>query len=193
MLDIALDRFPVRHSLTNGVQCMIRPLQSEDEAAFQTFYGTIPEKERFLVKHRISSDNEIHEWCQALDYEKNLPLLALADGQIVGYATLQQRAGGWKRHIAMVGALIHPEFRGLGVLRSLLGELIDVARNCGLTKLEAEFNGDRMNTLQSFARCGFSDLVRLPDYLLDMTGLPHDYVLMGLNLTPDLEYTGAGD
>ncbi len=193
MIEFALDSFPVRHALTNGVQCMVRPLQTEDEAAFQIFYTAIPEKERFLIKHRIDNDNQFHEWCQSLDYEKNLTLLALADGQIVGYATLHQRTGGWKRHIGMVGALVHPAYRGLGVLRGLLGELIDVARHGGLTKLEAEFNGERRNTIASFWKCGFTELVRLPDYLMDMEAQPHDYVLMGINLVAELEYTGAGD
>jgi len=33
--------------------------------------------------------------------KKRLPLIAFADGQIVGHATLHQRPGGWKRHIGM--------------------------------------------------------------------------------------------
>ena len=193
MIELALDTFPVTHPLTNGGQCTVRPLQAEDEAAFQTFYAAIPERERFLIKHRIVSDTHLHDWCQSLDFEKNLPLLALADGQIVGYATLHQRPGGWKRHIGMVGALVHPAYRGLGALRALLGELVELARHDGLTKLEAEFNGERLNTIASFAKCGFTELARLEDYLLDMEAQPHDYVLMGLNLTPDLDYAGAGD
>jgi L-amino acid N-acyltransferase YncA len=193
MIEFALDCFPVRHTLTNGVQCLLRPLQAEDEAAFQSFQQAVPEKERFLIKHRITGDHLLHEWCQNLDYESNLPLLALADGKVVGYATLHQRPGGWKRHIGMVSALIHPDFRGVGVLRQLLDELINVAKHAGLTRLEAEFNGERKNTIASFGKCGFVELVRLPEYLQDMQAQPHDYVLLGMNLMTDLEYTGAGD
>ncbi len=93
----------------------------------------------------------------------------------------------------MVSALIHPDFRGVGVLRQLLDELINVAKHAGLTRLEAEFNGERKNTIASFGKCGFVELVRLPEYLQDMQAQPHDYVLMGMNLMTDLEYTGAGD
>jgi L-amino acid N-acyltransferase YncA len=193
MIEFALDRFPVRHTLTTGVQCLLRPLQAEDEAVFQSFQQAVPEKERFLIKHRITGDHLLHEWCQNLDYESNLPLLALADGKVVGYATLHQRPGGWKRHIGMVSALIHPDFRGVGVLRQLLDELINVAKHAGLTRLEAEFNGERKNTIASFGKCGFVELVRLPEYLQDMQAQPHDYVLLGMNLMTDLEYTGAGD
>ena len=41
-----------------------------------------------------------------------------------------------------------------------------------------------------FAMLGFSNLVRLEDYVKDMQGIKHDYVLMGLNLKTDEEYAG---
>jgi ribosomal protein S18 acetylase RimI-like enzyme len=193
MIEIALERFPIEHSLTNGAQIIVRPLEGGDEQAFRSFHESIAEKERFLVKHRLIDPSQIGQWCRDLDYEKVLPLLALAGGRIVGHVTLHQRTGGWKRHIGMVDALIHPEFRGLGVLRALLEELVEIARHGGLTKLEVELNGERKNTIASFRKCGFIELVRLEDYLQDMEAQPHDYVLMGLDLSVDYENAGAGD
>ncbi len=193
MLEFALENYPARRTLTNGVQMVIRPLREEDAHGFTTFHEAISANERFLIKHRLDDAGHIEAWCHNLDYEKRLPLIALADGQIVGHATLHQRPGGWKRHIGMVDALILPGFRGLGVLRGLLGELVEAARHAGLTRLEAEFNGERKNTVGSFARCGFTELLTLPDYLLDLQGLPHDYILMGISLLVDYENTGAGD
>lgn len=193
MLEYALEKFPTRHALTNGVQLMVRPLQEADEHAFEVFYSAVPEQERFLNKHRLADEVQLHEWCHNLDFERHLPLLAFADGQIAGYATLHQRPSGWKRHIGMVGALIHPDFRGVGVLRALLGGVVEAAQHAGLTKLEAEFNGERKNTIVSFAKCGFVEMVRLRDYLQDMKAQAHDYVLMGMNLTTEFEYAGAGD
>lgn len=192
MIEFALDKYPLRQSLTNGVQCLVRPLEVEDRPAFKIFNEAIPDRERFLLKHRIS-ESELDQWTGNEDHERRLTLLAFADGKIVGYAALHQRPGGWKRHIGMVDALILPGFRGLGVLRSLLAEVVDISRHGGLTRLEAEFNGERKNTILSFAKCGFTELVRLRDYLQDMTAQPHDYVLMGLDLSIDYENAGAGD
>lgn len=193
MIEFALEQYPLRQTLINGVQVLIRPLQEEDGPAFTRFHEAIPSSERFLLKHRLNGTDEIEAWCHDLNYEKRLTLLALADGQVAGHATLHQRPGGWKRHIGMVDALIHPDFRGLGVLRALLGGLVEAAAHAGLTRLEAEFNGERKNTVQSFWKCGFVELLRLPDYLRDMQAQQHDYVLMGLNLEVDYENTGAGD
>ncbi len=43
-----------------------------------------------------------------------------------------------------------------------------------------------------FAILGFSNLVRLEDYVKDMQAISHDYVLMGLELKTDEEYAGMG-
>ena len=43
-----------------------------------------------------------------------------------------------------------------------------------------------------FALLGFSNLVRLENYVKDMQAISHDYVLMGVQLKTDEEYAGAG-
>ncbi len=43
-----------------------------------------------------------------------------------------------------------------------------------------------------FALLGFSNLVRLEDYVKDMQAISHDYILMGVNLKVDEEYAGVG-
>ncbi len=193
MIDFALEKFPVRGVLRNKVQCLIRPLQTDDRQSFERFHAEVPESERFLIKHRYTDSSLFHEWQQEFDFETSFPLVAFADGQMVGHATLRQRQGGWKRHIGMVGVLTHPHFRGIGLVGLLIEELIEVARHCGLTRLEAEFNGERDSAIRTFVECGFDELVRLPDYLQDMKARYHDFVLLGMNLTTDIELTGAGD
>ena len=60
----------------------------------------------------------------------------------------------------------------------------------GLEKVEAEFIGEQEAAIQMFAMLGFSNLVRLEDYVKDMQAITHDYVLMGLQLKTDEEYAG---
>jgi hypothetical protein len=42
-----------------------------------------------------------------------------------------------------------------------------------------------------FAILGFSQLMRLEDYVKDMQAISHDYILMGLDLRTDEEYVSA--
>jgi GNAT superfamily N-acetyltransferase len=114
------------------------------------------------------------------------------DGKIIGDATLHQQLGGWKRHIGRVSVLVHPKYRGRGLARSLVTEILGMARHLGLEKVEAEFIGEQAAAIQMFALLGFSNLVRLEDYVKDMQAVTHDYVLMGLDLKTDEEYAGMG-
>jgi ribosomal protein S18 acetylase RimI-like enzyme len=110
----------------------------------------------------------------------------------VGVATLHQQLGGWKRHVGRVSVLVHPQFRGRGLARALIGEIIDIARQVGLEKVEAEFIGEQVAGIKMFALLGFSQLLRLENYVKDMQANNHDYILMGLDLVTDEEYAGAG-
>ena len=115
------------------------------------------------------------------------------DGKIVGDATLHQQLGGWKRHIGRVSVLVHPKYRGRGLARALVTrDRWTSPADLGLEKVEAEFIGEQEAAIKMFAMLGFSNLVRLEDYVKDMQAISHDYVLMGLNLKTDEEYAGVG-
>jgi len=191
-LEFALQRFPKDVTLKDGFKCKVRPLRRDDEAAFYDFFQAVPEHERMFIKHRVNERAVIKDWCEKIDLGRNLPLLAFADGQIVGDATLHQQLGGWKRHIARVSVLVHPKYRGRGIARALVHELIDLARFCGLEKLEAEFIGQQQAAVKTFALIGFHELLRLEDYVKDMQAISHDYILMGYELLTDEEYAGMG-
>jgi len=172
-IEIALEKYPIKHTCKDGHACEIRPLVKEDEPLLKEFYPNIPEHERLFIKHRVTDGAIFHQWCDNIDYESNLPLLALREGKIIAEATLHQRQGGWKRHIGLVSELTHPDFRGQGLSEALLKELIEIAQYAGLRKLETELNGEREIAIHSFAEAGFRELVRLPNYVEDMDEPAH--------------------
>lgn len=191
-LDFELQRYPKEIKLKDGSRCRLRALRKEDEKAFHQFFLAVPEPERMFIKHRVTDPGVIRDWCQNIDLGRNLPLLALMDGAIVGAATLHQQLGGWKRHIGRVSVLVLPHYRGRGLARGLVSEIVTLARSVGLEKVEAEFIGDQAAAIKMFALLGFSNLVRLEDYVKDMQAISHDYILMGLDLKTDEEYAGVG-
>lgn len=190
MLDSILERYPSEVQLKGDFQCVLRPLETGDEREFHEFFTAVPETERMFIKHRVTDPEVIQDWCRNIDLGRNLPLLAFADGTIIGDATLHQQLGGWKRHVGRVSVLVHPQYRGRGLAKALVSEVVDIARHIGLEKVEAEFIGGQETAIKMFAMLGFSTLVRLPEYVKDMQALSHDYVLMGLDLETDEEYAG---
>jgi N-acetylglutamate synthase-like GNAT family acetyltransferase len=190
--EVALQKFPKDIKLKDGLRCKARPLRKDDEKAFHEFFLSVPGEERMFIKHRVTEPDVIRDWCRNIDLGRNLPLLAVADGKILGCATLHQQLGGWKRHIGRVSVLIHPQYRARGLARALVTDIVSIARQCGLEKIEAEFIGEQEGAIKVFALLGFSNLLRLESYVKDMQAISHDYVLMGLDLKVDEEYAGMG-
>jgi ribosomal protein S18 acetylase RimI-like enzyme len=145
-----------------------------------------------FIKHRVQDLKVIRDWCRKIDVGRNLPLVGVIDKKIVASATLHQDLGGWKRHIGRVSVLVHPKFRGRGLARALISEILDIARSAGLEKAEAEFIGEQKAAVKMFAMLGFRQLLLLEDYVKDMQAITYDYVLMGLDLKTDEEYAGVG-
>jgi putative acetyltransferase len=190
-IELELQKFPKIAVLKDGKQATLRPLHRADEKDFHQLFLGIPEPERMFIKHRVMDLKVIHDWCNNIDFGHNLPLVALIGGKIVGDAPLHQQLGGWKRHVGRVSVLVHPEFRGRGLATRLVGEIIEIARGAGLEKVEAEFIGEQEAAIKMFAMLGFSQLVRLDDYVKDMQAISHDYILMGIDLKTDEEYASA--
>jgi GNAT superfamily N-acetyltransferase len=191
-LELELQRFPKKTKLKDGANVALRPLEKTDEKIFHEFFLAIPEPERMFIKHRITEMAVIRDWCRNIDLGRNLPLLAVGSGKIVAAATLHQQLGGWRRHIGRVSVLVHPQFRARGLATALVNEILTVARSVGLERVEAEFIGEQEAAIKMFAMLGFSNLLRLEDYVKDMQAISHDYILMGLNLKVDEEYAGVG-
>ena len=191
-LELQLQKFPKKVTLPDGFKCTLRPVKAEDEKAFHEFFQALPESERMFIKHRVQDPEVIRGFCQNIDYGRNLPLLAVADGKIIGDATLHQQLGGWKRHVGRVSVLTHPKYRGQGLGRLLVEEICDVARNLGLERAEAEFLGEQTAGMKVFAMVGFSQLFKLEHHVKDMQAINHDYVLMAMQLKTDEEYASAG-
>jgi len=189
-LEFELQKYPKDIKLKDGSKSKLRPLRKDDEKGFHEFFSAVPEAERMFIKHRVQDPQVIRDWCQNIDLHRNLPLLAIMDGKIVGDATLHQQVGGWKRHIGRVSVLVLPHYRGRGLARALISEIVALARSLGLEKVQAEFIGEQEAAIKMFELLGFGKLLRLEDYVKDMQAITHDYVLMGLHLKTDEEYAG---
>jgi acetyltransferase len=191
-IELELQRFPKVVQLKDGTKATLRPLRPDDEKEFHSLFLSIPEPERMFIKHRVAEIETIRDWCRNIDYGRNLPLVGLVGGKIAGDATLHQQLGGWKRHVGRVSVLVHPEFRGRGLARALISEIVEIARQGGLEKVEAEFIGEQAAAIKMFALLGFSQLLRLENHVKDMQAVSHDYILMELGLKTDEEYAGVG-
>ena len=190
-IESVLEQYPKTVNVA-GLSIVLRPLHPTDVKPLHQFFCAISETERILLQERVTDIEVIRQWCKSIDYGRNLPLLAVLNNRIIGNATLRQQLGGWKRHIGRLHVVVHPEFRGRGLAKVLIEELLGISRHLSLERVEAEFIGDQAAARKLFARLDFDELLVLPDYVKDMQTLPHDYVLMGRVIKTDEEFTGEG-
>jgi hypothetical protein len=188
-----LEQYPRKVKLADGPTITLRPLRADDVKALHTFFLNVSESVRMLFTHRVVDAKTIRQWCRKIDYGHILPLLAWRGNKIVAYATLDQKLGGWKRHIGSIRLAMDMDNRRKELAVTMISELIGLARHAGLEKLQSEIMGDHRLTRRALAELGFSELLVLPDYAKDIHANTHDYVLMGRQLVTDEDYTYAGD
>ncbi len=193
MLDYALEEFPQKVKLKDELIYTVRPLREDDEGALCDFMLSLQPEERLFIKGPCSNADLFMDWCHSVDYDCNLPLLAMEHEKVVALGILHQRQGGWKRHIGSLNMMVNSEYHGHGLVHLLIRSLVSLGRHAGLIRLESELMGAHPDFIEAFRDAGFDELSRIQDYVEDMKGRRNDCVLMGISLIPNEEYTGVGD
>jgi len=138
MLEFALEEFPRRVELAEELMCTVRPLREEDEVALCDFMLGLNTEDRLFIKGPCSNADLFMDWCHSVDYDCNLPLLALEDERIVALGILHQRQGGWKRNIGSLNVMVDPEYSSHGLVHLLIRSLVGLGQHAGLMRLESE-------------------------------------------------------
>jgi len=180
--DYVGDRFPKKTTLGGSLEIVLRPLEPRDQPALLDFFRAVPEADRLFLADDVTDSKLIEAWCRKLDLDTVFPLMAMAGERIIGNATLHRSKGGWMSHIGRVRVVVHPEFRGRGIARALLDELIEIATDIGLDKLDAEFMSGQEQQQRVFEKMGFVRIAELPDHVLDRRNEAHNLIIMAYDL-----------
>ncbi len=178
-------RYPKQVTVKDGSVYTLRPLLPTDRERLWEFFRAIPEEDRMFLKHDVSREETIIQWCTHIDYEKVLPILALADDRVAADATLHQDRDGWQSHIGTVRIVVHPDHRGKGLAKALIREIMEVAAFTGLDHLEAECLADQERMQRLFESLGFCELFRLPNRVRDRKMQYHDLLILSYDLRPE--------
>ncbi|MFH1141036.1 MAG: GNAT family N-acetyltransferase [Chloroflexota bacterium] len=175
--------FPKEAKLSDGTGVTLRPMVPGDEEAVLAFFRTVPADDRYYLKDNVASAEVIRNWAKAIDYNRVLPLLALKDGKVITDGSLHFWQGA-RRHQAEVRISVDPGYRNRGLGRTIMRELIRVARERGLRRLLMEVVPAREEAaVRVTGLLGFMPMVVLPDYAIDKSGLlALDLIVMVLDL-----------
>jgi RimJ/RimL family protein N-acetyltransferase len=174
---MALKEFPKRISLRDGTPVTLRPMVESDEAALLAFFLRLSPEDRQFLRDDVTRPELIRAWCQGIDYNRVLPILAECEDRIVGDATLHRRSG-WMRHLGEIRVVTDPFYRRRGLAAAMAREIFYLALQAGLDKMTAEVGADQHAAIKVFERLGFRQEARLDGHIVDLLGRRHDLVVL---------------
>ncbi len=163
-----LEDYPKQITLADGACLTLRPMSRDDQYALYAFFMSLPEENRRWLGNDVTDRKLLEKWARNLNYDRVLPILAEADGQVVANATLHFHTFGWGRHIAEVRVTITPEFQGRGLGALLLQELSQLAADHQVKKLLARIVTTQARVIKAFEKAGFGLVTELKNYVKDV-------------------------
>jgi putative acetyltransferase len=182
---VILEEYPKQVTLPDGAGLTLRPMNRDDQYALYSFFISLPEENRRWLGNDVTDRKLLEKWARNLNYDRVLPILAEADGRVVGNATLHFHTFGWGRHIAEVRVTITPEFQGRGLGALLLQELSRLAAGHKVKKLLARIVTTQRPVIKAFEKAGFGLVAELKNYVKDVHQKRYaDIALMVKKLNP---------
>jgi L-amino acid N-acyltransferase YncA len=175
--------YPKTMLLRDETRVVMRPLTQEDAPRLLSFFQKIPEEERYYLKEDVVSAEVIQKWCNNIDFDRVIPIVALVDDEIIADATLHRSRALARRHFGELRVVVDPAYREIGLGRRLIGELLDIAVELGLWAVEFELVAHHENLAIAAAKSmGFQVSALLKERIRDLAGDPRDLVIMELPL-----------
>ena len=178
-----LHTYPRTVMLRDGATVTLRPLETEDKLRLLAFFKRVPEEERYYLKENVTAPEVIQAWTSRIDFDRVIPIVAVAGNDIVADATIHRSRAPARRHIGELRVVVDPTFREVGLGRRLIRELLDISAELGLSQATFELVGDReqpaINAAQSV---GFRASATLKGRIKDYWGNYQDLVLLEMPL-----------
>jgi len=203
--------YPKTVALRDGTEVLVRRLAAGDEDALLSFFQAVPEAERFFLKDDVTSPDLIRGWvrdAERPDPEPSHAALAPASpsgrtggrafalialeaaltsaspsGRILAEAALVRRRGAARGHLADLRVVVAQDYRHRGLGTALLSELLDVARDSGLSGVLFEAVGDvQAQALAAAESLGSIRLGLVHGGAIDPDGRLHDVVMLVMPL-----------
>lgn len=179
-----LSDYPKLAPLRDGREVVLRPMHRGDGPALLDMFLRLPVGDRFYLRDDVADPNIVGRWADEVDYQRVLPILALAGERVVADVTLHFSQHPARAHVAEIRYTVDPEFRYQGLGGQLIRELLVLAHRRGVRKVMLELVAIGEDAaIRAAERSGFRQLVRLPEQVQDEQGIPFDLILLERDLT----------
>jgi RimJ/RimL family protein N-acetyltransferase len=169
---------PRRVTLQDNTSISLRLMDPGDADSVLAFARALPADDLLFLRIDITDPTVIEQWVAELGTGRTATVLALANGEVAGYASLHTNTVTWQRHLGEIRIQVGTRYRSLGLGRRLASEIFAVARDLGLLKITAQMTPDQKGAIATFERLGFQPEALLQDFVIDRSGRTRDLLIM---------------
>jgi L-amino acid N-acyltransferase YncA len=181
--DIRL-QYPKKVRSTDGREFTIRLMEptEADRGAISTFANRLNEDDLLYLRTDITDPAVIAQWIQNLVSGNTTTLLAEANDEVAGYASVHREQAQWTRCVGELRVNAARQFRGIGLGRALVAEAFNLGQALGLRKLCGMLTPDQNGARTAFERLGFRVEAALHDWVQDRRGRLRDILVVTYEL-----------
>ncbi len=183
-------------SRLGAIDLTVRPMSAEDRAAVLAFADGLPDHDLLFLRRDIRDTEVIDEWTSEIESGQMVTLLAFADDELLGYASIDRSHLQWSSHVAEIRCVVSEVARGKGLGRLLVEQAFQAAVASGIEKLVARMTPDQKGAVAAFEGLGFVPEGLMRNHVRDLSGEKHDLLVMGLDVVAfhsTLESYGVGE
>jgi RimJ/RimL family protein N-acetyltransferase len=170
--------YPKEATLRDGRRVVIRPLTGGDFDKLHGFFQALPEEDRLFLRNDVTDPEVIGRWVENLDFGHVIPLVAVEGDKIVGDGTLHLPMHGWSRHVGHIRLVTARTHRQTGLGTLIARELVALAEERNLEKMEAHVVDDDIGSVTMFERLGFKKAATLENMIKDRSGNHRNMAIM---------------
>lgn len=165
----------------NSAEIAIRAPDRMDAAVLAQFAATMPPHDLLFLARDIREPKVLEAWLAAQEQGQIASLVALAGGEVVATIAAVSDRFSWSPHVWDIRLLVAPDWRGQGLGRRLLDQIVTAAIGAGATKLTARMTPDQAGAITLFEECGFRAEAMLQGQLRAPDGALHDLAVLALD------------
>ena len=167
--------------MTEKTEIAVRPPARADAPALARFAAAMPPHDLLFLARDIREPKVLEAWLAAQEHGQIASLIAVADSEVVATIAAISDRFSWSPHVWDVRLLVAPGWRGKGLGRRLLDQIVTDAIAAGAGKLTARMTPDQAGAITLFEECGFRAEALLLGHVRAADGTLHDLAVLSLD------------
>jgi RimJ/RimL family protein N-acetyltransferase len=168
--------------LPDKTEVVIKDLTNEDLDRLHAFFCSLPEPERRIAKNDVTNRANVKAWLKSSRLAFVRRLGAEVDGELVSIGALYHPRERWSRHVGEFRLWCLPEWKKRGVAALLARELLILAIQRKLEKVQVLLVAYPGMDMKFWERLGLQKEGVLTKHVKDLKGRKRDLVIMGMRI-----------